>query len=78
MDLILICLTIKLSQLSCRFNFEIKLRPEYKWKHELGSSLLVQKMIDDNYIDIEKEDTQMIQDLILANYQEKYKEHSKA
>lgn len=53
-----------------------KLCPGSKWTHEQGSAMLIEKLIDDNHIDIDKENIEMIKDLVLGNnkkqiYQEK-------
>eukprot|EP01027_Heterolobosea_sp_BB2_P018252 GEZU01025740.1.p1 GENE.GEZU01025740.1~~GEZU01025740.1.p1 ORF type:complete len:454 (+),score=124.60 GEZU01025740.1:114-1475(+) len=42
-------------------------KPGYKWKHEDGSVMMLQHMIDDNNLDFEKEDINFLTDLIIGN-----------
>jgi hypothetical protein len=39
-------------------------RPSRKWSHEQASEMMLQYMIDDNYIDIDKDQINFIKDLI--------------
>jgi len=40
--------------------------PNSDWSHEKGSAILIEKLIDNNHIDIDKDDVRMIQDIILG------------
>lgn len=39
-------------------------RPGLNWSHEQGSETMLEYLIDDNYIDIEKDEVNFIKDLI--------------
>ncbi|KAJ1920169.1 hypothetical protein H4219_001542 [Mycoemilia scoparia] len=41
-------------------------RPGYKWEHENASEMMLEYLIDDNNIDIEKDDINFIKDLIVG------------
>ncbi|CAO3687955.1 hypothetical protein G6F70_003663 [Rhizopus microsporus] len=51
-------------------------RPGQKWTHEQGSERMLEYLIDDNHIDIEKDEVNFIKELIAgeARSQSKYKE----
>jgi len=52
-----------------------KLCPGSDWSHEKGSAMLLDKLIEDNHIDIEQENKRMIADLILGDrHQPKYQD----
>jgi len=44
-----------------------KFSPFTKWKHEVSSARIFELLCDNNHIDIEKEDLNLVQDLILGD-----------
>jgi len=52
--------------------------PGSDWSHEKGSTVLFDRLVDNNNIDISQEDRTMVKDLILANSEKPvYNEMSK-
>jgi len=61
---------------SCRSSFICS--PGAGWSHEQGSSMLLNKLVDDNNMDIDQEDVKMISALILGERENpKYADKSK-
>eukprot|EP01016_Furgasonia_blochmanni_P004492 TRINITY_DN11740_c0_g2_i3.p1 TRINITY_DN11740_c0_g2~~TRINITY_DN11740_c0_g2_i3.p1 ORF type:complete len:541 (-),score=115.88 TRINITY_DN11740_c0_g2_i3:166-1788(-) len=52
------------------FDFTVikTLDPTTTWTHEIGSQMLLERLIDENHIDLEKDSVKRIQDLIIGEY----------